>query len=153
MWTKNFQMYKLRNQRSSCQHPLDQRKSKSVPEKHLLLLYWLRQNVWLCGSQQTGKFLKRWDYQTTWPASWEICMQVKKLQLEPDVEQWTGTKLGKEYIKAVCCDPAHLTYMQSTSCEMADWMKHKLESRLPGERWVTSDMQMKPPLRQKVRGN
>ena len=56
------------------------------------------------------KFLKRWEYQTTWPASWEICMQVKKQQLEPDMEEQTGSKLGKEYIKAVYCHPAYLTY-------------------------------------------
>ena len=62
-----------------------------------------------------GKFFKRWEYQTTWPASGEICMQVKKQQLELDVEQGTGSKLGKEYIKAVCCHPAYLTYMQKTS--------------------------------------
>ena len=66
--------------------------------------------------------------------------------------QWTSSKLGKEYVKAVYCHPAYLTYMQSTSCEMPGWMKHKLESRLPGEISVTSDMQMTPPLRQKVRG-
>ena len=65
-------------------------------------------------------------------------MQVKKQQLEPDVEQWTGSKLGKKCIKAVCCHPAYLTYMQSTSCEMPSWMKNKLESRLQGE--ITSDM-------------
>ena len=80
-------------------------------------------------------------------------MQVKKQQLELDVEQWTGSKLGKEYIKAVYFHPAYLTYMQSTSCEMLGWMKHKLESRLPGEISVTSDMQMTPPLWQKVKRN
>ena len=58
-------------------------------------------------------------------------MQVKKKELELDMEQWTGSKLGKEYIKAVYCHSAYLTYMKSTSCEMLDWMKHKLESRLP----------------------
>ena len=57
-----------------CQYPLDHRKSKRVPEKHLLLLYWLCQSLLLCGSQQTGKFWKRWEYQATWPASWEICI-------------------------------------------------------------------------------
>jgi len=72
-------------------------------------------------------------------------MQVRKHQLELDMEQQTGSKLGKEYIKAVYCHPAYLTYMQSTSCEMLDWMKHKLESRLPGEISITSDMQMTPP--------
>ena len=60
-------------------------------------------------------------------------MQVRKQQLEPDVEQWTGSKLGKEYIKAVYCHPAYLIYLQSTSFEMLGWMKRKLESRLPGE--------------------
>ena len=67
-------------------------------------------------------------------------MQVKKQQLEPDMEQWTGYKLGKEYIKAVSCHPDYLTLMQSTSCKMPGWMKHKLESRLPGEISITSDM-------------
>ena len=66
-------------------------------------------------------------------------MQVKKQQFEPDMEQQTGPKLGKEYVKAVYCHPAYLTYMQSTSCEMPDWMKHKLESRLPGEILITAD--------------
>ena len=78
-------------------------------------------------------------------------MQVKKQQLEPDMEQWTGSKLGKEYIKAVYCHPAYLTYIQSASCEMPGWMKHKLESRLLGEISITSDMQMTPPLQQKAK--
>ena len=98
------------------------------------------------------KFSKRWEYQTTWSASWEICMQVKKQQLELDIEQQTGSKSGKEYIKAVYCHPAYLTYMQSTSWEMLDWKKHKLESRLPGEISITSDIQMTQPLWQKVKG-
>ena len=67
------------------------------------------------------------------------------------MEQWTGSKSGKEYIKAVYCHPAYLTYMQSTSCEMPDWMKHKLESRLPGEISITSDTQMIPLLWQKAK--
>ena len=69
-------------------------------------------------------------------------MQAKNQQLEPDMEQWTGSKLGKVYIKAIYCHPAYLTYMQSTSCEMPGWMKHKLESRLSGEISATSDTQM-----------
>ena len=80
-------------------------------------------------------------------------MQVKKQQLESDMEQWTGSKLGKEYIKAVYCHPAYLTYMQSTSYEIPGWMKHKLELRLQGEITVTSDVQMTPPLWQKVKKN
>ena len=73
----------------------------------------------------------------TWPASWEVCMQVKKQQLEPGIEQWTGSKLGKEYIKDVYCLPPCLNYMQSTPWEMPGWMKHKLESRLPREISIT----------------
>ena len=73
-------------------------------------------------------------------------MQVKKQHLEPDMKQQTVSKLGKEYIKAVYCHPAYLTYMQSTSCEMPGWKKHKLESRLLGEISITSDMQMTPLL-------
>ena len=73
-------------------------------------------------------------------------MQVKKQQLEPDVEQQTGSKLGKEYVKAEYCHPAYLNYMQSKSCEMLSWMKHKLELGLPGEIPITSDMQMTPSL-------
>ena len=98
-----------------------------------------------------GKFFKRWEYQTTWPTSWEICIQVKKQQLELDMEQQTGSESGKEYVKAIYCHPAYLTYMQSTSWETQGWRKHKLESRLQGEISITSDMQMTPPLRQKVK--
>ena len=80
-------------------------------------------------------------------------MQVRKQQLELDMEQQTGSKQEKEYVKAVCCHPAYLTYMQSTSWEALGWMKHKLESRLPGEISITSDMQMTPPLWQQVKRN
>ena len=80
-------------------------------------------------------------------------MQVRKQQLELDMEQQTGSKQEKENIKPVYCHPAYFTYMQSTSWEMLGWMKHKLESRLPGEMSITSDMQMTPPLWQKVKRN
>ena len=108
----------------------------------------------------TGKFWerifslwKRWEYQTTWLASWEIYMQVRKQQLVLDMEQQTSSKLGKEYVKAVHCHPAYLTSMQRTSWVTLGWMKHKLESRLLGEISITSDMQMTPPLWQKVKMN
>ena len=87
-----------------------------------------------------GKFFKRWEYQTTLPVSWETCMQIKKQQLALDMEHQTGSKLGKEYVKAVYCHPAYLTYMQNTSCEMPGWMKHKLESRLLGEISITNNL-------------
>ena len=80
-------------------------------------------------------------------------MQVKKEQLELDTEQETGSKSGKEYVKAVYCHPAYLTYLKSTSCELPGWMKHKLESRLPGEISIASDMQIPPPLWKKAKEN
>ena len=80
-------------------------------------------------------------------------MQVKKQQLELDMEQQTVSKLGKEYVKAVYCYPTYITYMQSTSCEMPGWMKHKLELRLQREISITSDVQMTPPLCHKVKRN
>ena len=76
-------------------------------------------------------------------------MQVKKQQLEPDLEKQTDSKLRKEYVKAVYCHLAYLIYMQTTSCKMLGWMKHKLESRLLGEISITSDTQMIPPYGQK----
>ena len=104
--------------------------------------------VWI--TTNCGKFWKRWD-KTTWPASREICMQVRKQQLELDMEQQTGCKSGN--IKALYCHPAYLTYMQSTSWETLGWKKHKLESRLLGEISIISNMQMTPPLWQKVKRN
>ena len=80
-------------------------------------------------------------------------MQVKKQKLELDMEQQTGSKSGKEHTKAVYCHPAYLTYMHSTSCEMPGWMKHKLESRFPGEISITSDTQMTPTLWYKTKKN
>ena len=104
------------------------------------------------GHNKLWKTLKEMGIQTTWPASWETCMQVKKQQLELDTEQ-TGSKQGKESVKAVYCHPAYLTSVQSTSWETLGWSKHKLESRLLGEISITSDMQMTPPLWQKVKKN
>ena len=80
--------------------------------------------VWITANY--GKFLKKWEYQTTWSAPWEICMQVKKQPGELDMEKQTGSRWGKEYLKTVYCHPAYLTYMQSTSWEMLDWRKHRL---------------------------
>ena len=107
--------------------------------------------VWI--TINCGKFWKRWQYQTTWPASWETYMQVRKQQLELDLEQQTGSKKENEYVKAVYCHPAYLTSMQSTSWETLGWKKHKLESRLMGEISITSDMQMTPPVWPKVKRN
>ena len=107
-----------------------------------------QENIYLCFIDYTklfdcvshnkfGKFLKTWEYHTTWSASWETYMQVKKQQLEMDLEQQTGSKLGKEYIKAVYCHPAYLTSMQSTSFKI-------LQSQDCWEKYQVPDMQVKP---------
>ena len=130
MWNENFQMLKLDLEKA---------------EDQIANIFWIREkarafqkNIYFCFIDYTKAFdcmdhNKRWKYQTTRPASWEIYIQVKKQQLEVKMEQRTGSKLGKEYIEAVYCHPVYLTYMQSTSCEMPAWMKHKLESRFLGE--------------------
>ena len=107
-----------------------------------LLILWITTNC--------GKYLKRWN---TWPVFFEICMQVRKQQLELDMEQQNNSISRKEYIKAVYCHLAYLTYMQSTSWEMLDCMKQKLKSKLLGEISITSDMQMTPSLWQKAKKN
>ena len=129
----NFQMFKLDFEKAgeaevklptSIESSKKQASSRKTSTSALLtmpkpLTVWITTNC--------GKFWKRWEYQTTWTASWEICIQVKKQQLELDMEQQTDSKYEKEYIKAVYCQPDYLTYMQSTLCEMLGWMKHKLE--------------------------
>ena len=157
MWTRNFQMFKLvleKAEASEIKLPTSvgslkkQDNSKKTSNSSLLtmprpLTVWITTNC--------GKFLKRWEYQTTWPASWETCVQVKKQHLKLDMKQQTGSKSGKEYVKSVYCHPAYLTSMQSTSCEMPGWMKDNLESRFPGEISITSNRQMTPPLWQKMK--
>ena len=131
---------KLLTSAGSSKKQVNSRKKKSISALLTMpkpLTLWITANC--------GKLWKRWEYQTTWPASWEICMQVKKQQLELDMEQLTGSKLGKNYVKVVYCHSAYLIYMQSTSCEMPGWMNHKLESRLLREISTTSDMQITPP--------
>ena len=89
------------------------------------------------------KFFKRWEYQNMLPVTCETCMKDKKRQLELDMEQWTGSNLRTEYVKAIYCHPVYLTYMQRI-WEMVGWMNHKLESKLLGEILTTSDMQKIP---------
>ena len=100
--------------KANCQHPLDHRKSRRISEKSNYASPTTLKPLTVWATTNCGKFLKRWEYPTTLPASWEICMHVKKQWLELDMEQQTVSKLGKEYIKAVYCHPAYLTYMQST---------------------------------------
>ena len=112
MWTENFQMYKLSLQETeepeiNCQHLLDNKKARKFQKiMYFFLIDYIKDFVWI--TTNCGKFLKRWEYQNTLPASWEICMQVKKWQLEPDMEQQTDSKMRKEYIKAAYCHPAYL---------------------------------------------
>ena len=106
--------------------------------------------VWI--TTNCGKFFNRWEYQITLCASWETWMQVKNQQLEPDMEQQTGSKLGNEYVKPVFCHSAYLTSMQSTSCKIPGWMKHKLELRLPGELSITQVCRWHHPNGRKQRG-
>ena len=108
-----------------------------------------QKNIYFCFIDYTsGKFLKIWEYQTTLPACWETCMQVRKRQIEPDMEQWTGSKLGKEHIKTVYCHPAYFCLSQFY-LEYIRWSARLDESqagiKIPGEILMTSDMQMIPP--------
>ena len=150
MWTVNFQMFNLVLKK--VEEP-EIKLSTSVGSSKKQESF--RKNIYFCFIDYAKAFdcvdhnklwrvLQEMEYQTIWPASWEICMEVKKQLLEMDMEQLTSSKSGKEYIKAVYCHPAYLTYMQSTSREMPGWMNHKLESRLPEEVAITSDMQMIP---------
>ena len=151
-WNVNFQILKLHLEKAeepeiklpTSAGSSKKRESSRKTSISVLLTMPKPLTVWI--AINCGEFWKRWEYRTTWPASWEICMQVRKQQLELDMEQQTGSKSGKEYVKAVPCHPAYLTYMQSTSWETLGWMKHKLESRLLGEISISSDMQMTPPL-------
>ena len=119
MWTENFQKYKLdfeKPEEPEIKLPTSigllkkqENYRKASTSASLTILKPLTMQITI----NCEKFLTRWEYQTTWPASWETCMQVKKQQLELDMEQWTGSRLGKEYVKAVYCHPVYLTYIQA----------------------------------------
>ena len=152
----NFQKFKLnlemqRNQNSNYQHLLDHWKSKRGPENHILLPYWLCQSLWLCITINCGKFWKRWEYQNSWPASWEICVQVKKATVRNGHRTTHRFQVGKGVCQGCIFWPC--LFMQSSSWEMLDWMKCKLKSILPREISITSDMKMTSPLWQKVKKN
>ena len=159
-WTVKFQVFKLdfkkaEEQRSNCQHPLNHQKKKTreFQKNNSFWFIDFAKSFDCVDHNKLWKIFKKWEYQTTLPTSWETCMQVKKQPLEPDIEQRTGPKLGKEYVKAVYCHPGYLIYMQSISCEMPGWMNHRLESRLLGEMSIISDTQMTPLLWQKAKRN
>ena len=135
---------------------MDHQKSKRVPEKHQFLLYWLHQSLWLCGWQQSVENSERDGTirPPDLPPEKYVCPDFwteKSVQLELDMEQQTGSKLGKEYVKAAYCHPAYLTSRQSTSWETPSCIMRRLESRLPGEISITSDTQMTHPYGRKRR--
>ena len=131
----------FRKGRETCQHLLGHRKSK---RKAL--------TVWITTNWKIFKKMGIPDHLTCLLRNLYIDQEAA---VRTNMEQWTGSKSGKEYVKAVYCHLAYLTYMQSTACEMPGWIKHKLKSRLPGESWesISSGMQMTPPLWQKVKRN
>ena len=154
----NFQMFKLDLEKAEEPEiklptsvvPLKKQESYRKTFISALLIKPKPLTVWI--TINCGKFFKRWDYQTTWSAYWELCMQVKnQARTGHGTTYWF--QIEKEYVKAECCHPVYLTYMQSTSWEIPGWMKHKLESSLLEEISITSDMYMTPPLWQKVKRN
>ena len=155
MWAVNFQMFKLvleKAEEPEVKLPTfvgSSKKQESSRKISTSALFTMPKPLTVWTTRNYGKFFKRQEYRTTLPASWEICMQVRKQQFELDMEQQTGSKSGKEYIKAPWwqshCHHDSLTYVQSTSWETLGWKKHKLESRLLGEISITSDRQMTLP--------
>jgi len=143
----NFQMLKLDLEKAEepeikLQHLLDHRKSKRVP-KHIYFCFIDYAKTFDCvDHQKLWEILQEMGIPDHLTCPLRNIYAGKKQKLELDMEQQTGSQSGKEYFKAVYCHPAYLTYMQNTSWEKLDWKKHKLESRLPGEISITSDMQM-----------
>ena len=133
-----FKLYFKKAEESEIKFPTStgsSKKQKSSRKISISVLLTMSKPLIVCITKNCGEYFKRCECQTTRPASSEICMQVRKQQLELDMEQQTGSKSGKEYVKVVYCHLAYLTYIQSTSWEMLGWMKHKLESRLHICRW------------------
>ena len=157
MWTMNFQIFTLDLEKAEepeikLPTSTDHWQSKRLPEKYLLLLYWLHQSLWLCGPQQTVENSSR-DGNTRPPylppnlyAGQEATVRTRQGTMD-----WF--KIGKVVRQAVYCHPAYLTYMQSTSWETLGWMKYELESRLLEEILITSDVQMTPLLWRKMKRN
>ena len=160
MWTMNFLMFKLVLEKA--EETWDQ-----VANIHWIMekARAFQKNVYFCFIDYSIAF-DSVDHHKLWKILKEmgmpdhltyllrnLCIQVKKQKVEPDMEQQTGSNSGKEYVKAVYCHPAYLTSMQTISCKMLGWMRHKLELRLPWEISITSDRQMTPPSWQKVKRN
>ena len=128
-------------------------KARKFHEKLLFLLYWLCQAFDCVVHNKLWKILKEMGIPDHLTCLLRNMYAGPEITVRLDMEKWTGSKLGKEYVKAVYCHPADLTYMQSTSCKMSDWIKHKLESRFQGEISITLDTQVIAPLCQEVKRN
>ena len=135
-----------RNQRSNCQHPLDHRKSKRIPEKHLFCFIDYTKAFDCVDHNKPWKVLKDMGIPDHLTCLLRNLYAGQEATVRTTLGMTAGSKSGKEYVKAVYCHPAYLIYMQTTSCEMPGWMKHKLELRFPGEISITSDTQMIPPI-------
>ena len=148
VWTKNFQMYKRdyeKAEETEIKLPTffgtwikQENSRKTSTSASFTMLKPLTRGI----TTNCEKFLNKWEYQSTFPISWQTCRQVKRQQLEPDMEKLTSSKFEKEYDKDIYFHPAYLTCMQSPSCERPSWMNHKLKLRLSGEISTTSEMQM-----------
>ena len=155
MWIKKFQMNRLdleKAEEPEFKLPIyvgSQKKQESFREASTSASLTMLKSLWI--TTNCGKFFERWKYQTTLSASREICMQVKKQQLEPDMEQQDSFQIGKEVCQGCILSPWLFNLYAEYIMQNVRWMKHKLESRLPGQISITSDMQMTPPLWQKAK--
>ena len=131
--------------------PMEKQESSRKTSISALLIMPMPLTMWI--TTNCGKFLKRWKHQTTWPASWEICMQVRKHQLELDNGTTDWFQIGKGVHQGCILSPCLFNLYAEYIMKTLGWMKPKLESRLPGEISITSDMQVTPPLWQKVKRN
>ena len=158
-WTVNLQMFKLDLEKA--EEPEIKlttsarllKKQESSRKKSTFALFTMPKPLTVWITINCGKFWKRWEHQTTWSASWEICMQGQESTVKTGHGTTDWFQIRKGVHQGVYCHPAYLTYMQSTSCEILGWMKHKLEARLLGEISITSETQMTPHLWKKVKKN
>ena len=141
------------NQISNFQHLMDHQKSERSPEKHLFLLYWLCQKLWHVDHNKLWKILKEMGIPDHLTCLLTNIYEGQEATIRTRHGTTSGSKSGKEYIKAVYCHSAYLTYMHITSCEMLGWMKHKVESRLLQQISITLDLQITPHLWPKVKKN
>ena len=159
MWTVNFQMFKLvleKAEEPEIKLPTSAgswKKQENSRKTSISALLTMPKPLTVWITINCGKFWKRWEYRSTWPASWETCMQVRKQQLELDMGTTDWFQIGKGVHQGCMLSPCLFNFYAEYIMRNAGWRKHKLEWRVPGEVSITSDMQMTPPLWQKVKKN